>query len=80
MPLYEYFCSGCNNQFEILVRAAGSLSQPACPDCGSREVRKLLSLVAARSNRGGTAPANQVDQPTTASYGGGCGCGSCGCH
>lgn len=40
MPIYEYECPKCHNQFEYLVRG----NEPAkCPKCGSTELTKLLS-------------------------------------
>jgi putative FmdB family regulatory protein len=76
MPLYEYDCVDCHGQFEVLVRTPSSDSRPACPDCGSTKVRRVLSLVAQRSRSTGemammTAPA--------APRGGGCCGGGCGC-
>jgi putative FmdB family regulatory protein len=43
MPIYEYQCEGCGRRFEELMSSGGGL--PACPDCGSHEVRRLLSTV-----------------------------------
>ncbi len=41
MPIYEYSCKACNSEFEVLVR--GEMT-PACPECESTELEKLLSL------------------------------------
>jgi len=47
MPLYEYKCSGCGNQFEVLILKA---SQPvACPSCASDSVERVLSMFAVSS-------------------------------
>lgn len=47
MPLYEYKCSGCGHQFEVLILRA---SQPvACPSCASAAVERLLSMFAVSS-------------------------------
>ncbi|MBD3675559.1 MAG: zinc ribbon domain-containing protein [Planctomycetaceae bacterium] len=40
MPLYEYRCSNCEQQAELLVR---NQETPACPACGSHQLEKLLS-------------------------------------
>ncbi|RLB00911.1 MAG: zinc ribbon domain-containing protein [Deltaproteobacteria bacterium] len=43
MPIYEYRCNECEMDFEKLV----SLSSPgevACPFCGSKNIRKKISL------------------------------------
>lgn len=63
MPIFEYRCEGCGNEFEALVR---SNTQPACPQCGSAQVDKQLSVFATASSSGGDLP------PLPA------GCGSCG--
>jgi putative FmdB family regulatory protein len=70
VPLYEYRCGDCGQQFEALV-PAGRADAETCPDCGS-QVRRLLSLVAAPV-RGGDGAALPV-----AGGGGGCCGGACG--
>jgi putative FmdB family regulatory protein len=42
MPIYEYRCEGCGHQEEFLQK----VSEPpiaACPSCGKKKFRKLLS-------------------------------------
>jgi putative FmdB family regulatory protein len=46
VPIYEYACRACGTQFETLVRAGDT---PACPACAGRDLEKLLSDVAIRS-------------------------------
>lgn len=43
MPLYDYHCSQCAKDFELLVSHS---SVPACPECGSRQLEKRISLTA----------------------------------
>jgi putative FmdB family regulatory protein len=43
MPIYEFDCAGCGECFEELV---GADATPPCPSCGSRDVRRRISLVA----------------------------------
>lgn len=43
MPIYEYRCSSCRHEFELLVRSDTPLS---CPQCGAPEPERLLSRVA----------------------------------
>ncbi|WP_462324531.1 FmdB family zinc ribbon protein [Desulfoplanes sp.] len=41
MPIYEFECAQCKHQFEEVVLAQ---DEPVtCPECGSQEVKKLLS-------------------------------------
>jgi putative FmdB family regulatory protein len=46
MPIYEYACKTCGQQFEALVRGE---SKPACPACQSEELERLFSLPAVQS-------------------------------
>jgi putative FmdB family regulatory protein len=47
MPIFEYACKACGREFETLVRAG---TTPACPDCASTELERLLSLPAVHSS------------------------------
>lgn len=65
MPLYEYVCTECGGRFERLVSYVEA-DGVRCRRCGSGEVRRLVSLIAA---------------PRPAHTSGGCSCGgSCGAH
>ena len=50
MPIYEYFCSECSNEFEKIVPVGGPA--PACPACGGGVERKI-SLSAFHLKGGG---------------------------
>jgi len=41
MPIYEYRCTACGLQFEVLVRTP--VPQVACRACKSEQVKKLVS-------------------------------------
>lgn len=43
MPIYEYACAKCGNEFETLVR---SDAVPDCPRCHSTDLAKKLSVFA----------------------------------
>lgn len=43
MPIYDYRCQECGKTFETLVRSS---NVPACPECGSAHLEKLLSIPA----------------------------------
>jgi len=43
MPIYEYACSRCGHEFEMLVRSS---TVPGCPSCRSTELEKKLSVFA----------------------------------
>jgi putative FmdB family regulatory protein len=40
MPLFEFRCSACARDFEVLIRLG---ERAACPQCGTESVEKLLS-------------------------------------
>ena len=54
MPLYEYSCQECGNQFEKMVRLGQSsdgiavAQAPVCPQCGSVQTHKQISNFGAR--------------------------------
>lgn len=50
MPIYEYICTGCDNQFEELVFSTSEAV--ACPECGSGQVERAMSVFSFSS--GGT--------------------------
>jgi putative FmdB family regulatory protein len=73
MPIYEYRCRGCGNDFEkYLPRTTAAV---ACPACASDDVMRKLSVFGMKTDgalvSSGGAPM---------SGGGGCCGGGCGCH
>lgn len=46
MPLYDFVCRACKHQFEALVRGSDA---PACPQCRSQDLERLLSTFAMSS-------------------------------
>jgi len=51
MPIYEFECLDCGQNTEILV-ASSETELVACGNCGSRNLKKLLSAHAAVSPTG----------------------------
>lgn len=71
MPVYEYRCKECGENFELFVRSVAKQNAPRrgvgpdgtmphCPKCGSPEVKKAISLfgVAGASGSSKTAAAS----------------------
>jgi putative FmdB family regulatory protein len=52
MPLYEFECVSCRNQFEALVRGEAT---PLCPACGSADLQRLLSAFGVKTEAGSKA-------------------------
>jgi len=47
MPIFEYACRTCGKEFEALVRP--NAEAPSCPACQGRELEKLISIPAVKS-------------------------------
>jgi putative FmdB family regulatory protein len=45
MPIYEFHCSKCGKDSEVLVRSSKWEGTP-CPHCGSKKLSKKLSVFA----------------------------------
>lgn len=46
MPLYEYRCDACDNEYEELTRRGTRDDEVACPECGAHESHRVLSAFA----------------------------------
>ena len=55
MPLYEFHCSDCNKDSEVLVRST-DWKGTTCPHCGSRKIEKKLSVFASSAATEEPAP------------------------
>ena len=62
MPIYEYRCRKCGEDFEFLARMSDGKTIVACPKCKSTRTQRLMSAFAGKI--GNTA-------------GSGASCGSC---
>jgi putative FmdB family regulatory protein len=49
MPIYEYTCKSCKNHFEKLMKSMGSTPGVKCPECGSAQTARNLSVFAVAS-------------------------------
>lgn len=66
MPLFDYHCTHCQADFELLVRAS---TVPTCPHCASTALHKCVSRIAPAgkieairlSNRRAAAAAGHFD-------------------
>jgi len=52
MPIYEYKCSKCEHQFEIIQRIS-DIPIKVCPECSQTSVNKLVSAPSFRLKGGG---------------------------
>ncbi len=53
MPIYEYTCTECNEQFEKFVRSISSQPEIKCPSCGGTHVKKGWSVFGTAAPAGG---------------------------
>ena len=75
MPLFDFLCKDCEATSEVLVRSAKE--KVACPQCGSKNVERLLSTFAVRSQESSARDCRRLcgtDSPCEDSpcQGGGC--------
>ena len=47
MPIYEYSCRACQNEFETVVLPTGG--PPVCPACGSADLERKVSAFSVSS-------------------------------
>ena len=52
MPIYEYKCSKCEHQFEVIQRFSDNPVE-SCPECNEKQVKKLVSAPSFRLKGGG---------------------------
>ena len=68
MPIYEYKCKKCKEEFECIV--IGSGKDIACPACNGKKVERLMSACSFKSSGKYTASGGSAS-------GGSSGCASC---
>jgi putative FmdB family regulatory protein len=51
MPIYEYQCKDCGEEFEKFVRSMNSQEEIICPKCGSSETKKAFSVFGVSSGQ-----------------------------
>ena len=70
MPIYEYVCTSCQSEFELVVRGEEKTN---CPNCKSPELEKQFSVTASPQSSGGPLPiAKPQDCGAPRCCGGGC--------
>jgi putative FmdB family regulatory protein len=77
VPIYEYHCAACDRRFELLTTISKA-DQASCLECGSADVKRLVSAFAARVSSG-NGHSHSVGGGECASCAAGH-CSSCGCH
>ncbi len=78
MPIYEYSCSKCGNEFERLVRS--SSEKVECPKCAGTKVERKLSVFSASVSAGSSGPACGMVESCPSAKKSCCSGGTCGAH
>jgi putative FmdB family regulatory protein len=71
MPIFEFQCGSCGNEFETLVRSSSPASE--CPACHSADLHKKLSTFSAVSKSAFGAVSSSAALDTLPA-----GCATCG--
>ncbi|MFW6415335.1 MAG: FmdB family zinc ribbon protein [Thermodesulfobacteriota bacterium] len=62
MKLHEFVCRDCNKEFEELLQDS---SEICCPNCNSKNVRKLLSAVKTSQPDAGASASGSACSPSS---------------
>ena len=55
MPIYEYACKKCSENFAILQWTSEEEAETACPRCGSKDIKKIISSFSCSSDDTGSS-------------------------
>jgi putative FmdB family regulatory protein len=78
MPIYEFHCSACRHDSELLVRSA-DWEGTECPHCGSTKLSKKFSVFASNA-AGATGGAGEMTACGAKPSSSCCGCSGRGPH
>lgn len=71
MPIYEFRCAACENEFETMA-SISKVAETTCPSCGAGNPRRLMSVIAGMAGR-----ASMGNMEKAASLAPNCGSGGC---
>jgi len=66
MPIYEYRCQTCGEEFDKLIRSLSQVPQEmTCPKCQSKEVQRVMSapVVHTGGGKGGSGETTETAAP-----------------
>lgn len=61
MPIYQYQCEDCNEEFDYLV--VHSDDTPTCPNCSSIKLKKQMSVFSVGSSKVNQSPCKKNESP-----------------
>ncbi len=64
MPIYEFYCQGCNTIFNFFSRRINTEKVPACPKCDNERLERRVSLfsVTGRAKEGEEGEESEIDE------------------
>ncbi len=65
MPIYEYQCNECGEEFETFVLSPFRAEEVECPRCHSQNVRRKISLFGFTGSKGNTSTARSSCSTST---------------
>ena len=68
MPLYEYRCTKCGEEFEVNLRFSEADRIPACPKCESPKTKKMISKVASFTVSGSSSSTSSTSCGTSGGF------------
>jgi putative FmdB family regulatory protein len=68
MPIYEYECHCCKVQFQSLVMKRVERDRLSCPECGGKDLKRLISRVAYHISEQDRLNAFDPNAPKTDSF------------
>jgi len=77
MPIYEYLCSSCGSNFELLRSLSQSDEEASCPHC-HKPARRKLSTFACFSTSDSGVPTRIAGTGSSCSSCGSSNCSTCG--
>ncbi|OAQ20123.1 FmdB family zinc ribbon protein [Thermosulfurimonas dismutans] len=53
MPIYEFRCEDCGEEFETLLKSRSEIETVTCKKCGGKNVKRLMSTITPIVDSGG---------------------------
>lgn len=66
MPIFEFKCLKCGEEFEILLKSKEEAKSISCKKCGSKEVERLFSVVHSLLKSNSPPSKSSSDKPRVA--------------
>jgi len=54
MPIYEYYCAGCNTIYQFLIRGGRKSDDLLCPKCRKGDLERVMSQFSTTSSKSGS--------------------------